>query len=60
MVAHLIKNQARCENASDEAVNAALAIKYPNEKISAISSRHSTRPRLSSDASDSLNLHPKN
>lgn len=52
MIAHLVKNHARhCENASDEAINAALALKYPNEISSGVSSRASTRPRSLSDVS---------
>ena len=59
MVAHLVKNRARhCKNASDKAINAALALKYPNENCSVVSSRFSTRPQSSSDVSDTLSQPP--
>ena len=43
-----------CKNASNEAINAALALKYPNKSSSVVSSRASTWPQPSSDASSDM------
>lgn len=46
MLAHLINGRAgrKCQNASDEAVNAALSIKFPGEEISVIAGTKHVRP----------------
>ena len=52
MLAHLIKDRTRhCENASNEAVNVALSIKFPGENITVALATPSTRARSSSDVS---------
>jgi hypothetical protein len=52
MIAHLAKDRVRnCKNASDEAVNMALSIKFPTENLTVTSATRSTRTRSSSDVS---------
>ena len=52
MLAHLIKDHTRhCENASNEAMNVALSIKFPGENITVALATPSTRARSSSDVS---------
>ena len=55
MLAHLIKDRTRhCENASNEAVNVALSIKFPGENITVALATPSTRVKWKPITLDNL------